>query len=169
MLVATQTLCITDYCRKGSQETDLRQGFALCKVYWEVLLGSTPAGKWNEGTELGRRHLTEMNHKDSPGTRVGMGSAGARMAFRVVWHWGRRAGFLQLPHDKSLGTGRRSCDFRCSSGSLQPMVIPKEKPSCMKSRSPSTVGMWFGGVSDGERIWTVHPSTHKTVPSTGHF
>ena len=24
-----------------------------------------------------------MNHKDSPGTRVGMGNAGARMAFRV--------------------------------------------------------------------------------------
>ena len=37
----------------------------------------------NMETELWRRQLTEMNHKDSPGTRVGMGNAVARMAFRV--------------------------------------------------------------------------------------
>lgn len=158
--------------QKASLETDSEVVICMHKVYQEMILGSTPVGKWGHWGEKGDTYL-RWSHRDPTGAGKQVGDAGARRALRVVPQWSRAAGFLRLllwQVSRCRLSLTRSCDVRCGS-SLQQMAIPKERPSCMKSQTVSIPSSGrCGCLNHAGRMWAVYPNTCKTVPSTtGHF
>ena len=105
MLVATQTLCITDYCRKGSQETDFEAG--ICIV--EGLLGSAPGINPCREMKWGHRVREEtLNWDESQGLnrlKGGDGECWSENGLQSYPTLRRKSWILQLHHDKSLGAG----------------------------------------------------------------
>lgn len=121
----------------SSFKTDCRW-FALWK---EVLLGSTP--KWGQ-----RVREETLNWDESQGLNRDKGEDGECWSENGLQSYPtlRRKSWIYsftMTDHLVRAVSWRSCHFGYSSGSLQQMVLPKERPSCMKSICPSTLAVWW--------------------------